>query len=132
MRVVIALGGNALLRRGEAMTLERQRANVRVAAKAIAPLAREHDLLVTHGNGPQVGLLALQGLASDPGAVYPLDALGAETDGLIGYLIAQELGPRLPEGRGCVTVLTRIEVDAADPAFGTPTTDSSATEISGR
>jgi carbamate kinase len=121
MRVVIALGGNALLRRGEPMTLERQRANVRVAAEAIAPLAREHDLLISHGNGPQVGLLALQGLACNPGAVYPLDALGAETDGLIGYLIVQELGPRLPAGLGCVTVLTRIEVDAGDPAFAAPT-----------
>jgi carbamate kinase len=121
MRIVAALGGNALLRRGEPVNVARQRANVRVAARSIAPLAARHELLVSHGNGPQVGLLALQGLAQDPDALYPLDVLGAETDGMIGYLIEQELAQCLPADRPCATLLTRIEVDAGDPAFDAPT-----------
>lgn len=120
MRIVVALGGNALLRRGESLTAENQRRNVRSAAEALAPLAAEHELVITHGNGPQVGLLALQGASGPAGGVYPLDLLDAETEGMIGYMIEQELRNRLPEGRRCVTLLTQIEVAADDPAFLSP------------
>ncbi len=120
MRIVIALGGNALLRRGEPLTADNQRRNVRIAAEALAPLAREHQLVITHGNGPQVGLLALQAAASTNGEAFPLDVLDAETEGMIGYLIEQELDNLLPAGTSCATLLTQIEVDAADPAFGNP------------
>ena len=119
MRIVIALGGNALLRRGEPPTAANQRHNVRIAAAALAPIARRHDLVISHGNGPQVGLLALQGTACRPDEPYPLDILDAETEGLIGYLIEQELGNLLPDRR-CATLLTQIEVDPNDPAFGHP------------
>jgi carbamate kinase len=119
--VVTALGGNALLRRGEAMTAENQRRNVRAAAEALAPIAQEHQLVVTHGNGPQVGLLALQGAAYDKVETYPFDVLGAETEGMIGYMIEQELGNLLPFERPFATLLTMIEVDPADPAFSDPT-----------
>jgi carbamate kinase len=118
MRIVAALGGNALLKRGEPATLETQRYNVRRAARALARLAAEHTLIVTHGNGPQVGLLALQA-AEAGGAPYPLDVLGAETEGLIGYLLEQELGNAL-QTRNIATVLTRTEVQADDPAFQNP------------
>ena len=121
MRIVIALGGNALLRRGEPMTAEAQRRNVRIAAEAMAPLAREHRLVISHGNGPQVGLLALQGAAYKPDEAYPLDVLGAETEGMIGYMIEQELGNLLPVEVPFATILTMIEVDAQDPAFEDPT-----------
>ncbi len=120
MRVVAALGGNALLRRGQPMTAENQRTNVAVAARALLPIAREHDLILTHGNGPQVGLLSLQNAAYRPDEEYPLDILDAETEGMIGYLLEQELGNLLP-GRQLATLLTRIEVDPADPAFQHPT-----------
>lgn len=120
MRVIIALGGNALLRRGEPLTADRQRHNVAVAARALAPIAEEHELVITHGNGPQVGLLALQGAAYRPEEGYPLDILDAETEGMIGYLIEQELGNLLPATRRCATLLTQIEVDPADPAFRRP------------
>lgn len=119
MRVVIALGGNALLRRGEPMTAANQRANVQIAARALAPLAQEHELIITHGNGPQVGLLALQGLVYNPDQAFPLDILDAETEGMIGYLIEQELANLLPDRR-CATLLTQIEVDPEDAAFGHP------------
>lgn len=121
MRVVIALGGNALLRRGQALTAENQRENVRVAAEAMAPIAAAHQLVVSHGNGPQVGLLALQGAAYKPEEAYPLDVLGAETEGMIGYMIEQELGNLLPAEVPFATILTMIEVDPADPAFEAPT-----------
>jgi len=121
MLVVIALGGNALLRRGEAMTAENQRHNVRIAAEALAPVALEHNLVVGHGNGPQVGLLALQGAAYDKVETYPLDVLGAQTEGMIGYMIEQELGNLLPFERPFATLLTMIEVDPKDPAFKNPT-----------
>ena len=121
MRVVIALGGNALLRRGQALTEENQRDNVRVAAQAMAPIAREHQLVISHGNGPQVGLLALQGAAYKPDEAYPLDVLGAQTEGMIGYMIEQELGNLLPADVPFATILTMVEVDAGDPAFDTPT-----------
>ena len=121
MRVVVALGGNALLRRGQALTAENQRENVRVAAEALAPIAKEHELVVSHGNGPQVGLLALQGAAYKPDEAYPLDVLGAETEGMIGYMIEQEMGNLLPQDVPFATILTMIEVDGADPAFREPT-----------
>ena len=121
MRVVVALGGNALLRRGEPLTAENQRANARVACKALAPLALEHELVISHGNGPQVGLLALQGSAYTEVEPYPLDVLGAQTEGMIGYLIQQELGNELPFEKRLASLLTLIEVDRDDPAFGDPT-----------
>ena len=96
MRVVVALGGNALLRRGEPMTAGNQRANVLAACVALAPLVRDHEVVISHGNGPQVGLLALQGSAYKEVEPYPLDVLGAQTEGMIGYLIQQELGNQLP------------------------------------
>lgn len=121
MRVVVALGGNALLRRGQALTAENQRENVRIAAGAMAPIAGEHQLVISHGNGPQVGLLALQGAAYKPEETYPLDVLGAETEGMIGYMIEQEMGNLLPFEVPFATVLTMIEVDPGDPAFQNPT-----------
>ena len=121
MLVVVALGGNALLKRGEPMTAANQRSNVRVAAKALAPVAAEHRIVVAHGNGPQVGLLALQGAAYDKVETYPLDVLDAETEGMIGYMIEQELGNLLPFERPFATLLTMVEVDPGDPAFGNPT-----------
>jgi carbamate kinase len=121
MRIVVALGGNALLRRGEALTAENQRANARAACKALAPVAREHELVISHGNGPQVGLLALQGSAYKEVETYPLDVLDAQTEGMIGYIIQQELGNELPFERHLATLLTQIEVDPGDPAFDDPT-----------
>jgi carbamate kinase len=121
MRVVAALGGNALLRRGEALTAENQRANARAACKALAAVALEHELVISHGNGPQVGLLALQGSAYTEVETYPLDVLGAQTEGMIGYIIQQELGNELPFEKHLATLLTMIEVDADDPAFADPT-----------
>jgi carbamate kinase len=121
MLVVVALGGNALLKRGEPMTAAAQRANVRVAAQALAPIAREHQLVITHGNGPQVGLLALQAAAYMPEDAYPLDVLGAETEGSIGYMIEQELGNLLPAEVPFATILTMVEVHRDDPGFDRPT-----------
>jgi carbamate kinase len=121
MRVVVALGGNALLRRGEVMSIDTQRANVRVACERLAPIAAQHELLVSHGNGPQIGLLALEEAAYEEAPDAPLDVLGAETQGMIGYLVEQELGNRLPFDKPLATLLTMIEVDPDDPAFGTPT-----------
>jgi len=121
MRIVVALGGNALLRRGEPMTAGTQRHNVRIAARALAPLARDNQLVLSHGNGPQVGLLALQGAAYTGVEPYPLDILGAETQGMIGYLLEQELGNLLPMEVPFASLLTMIEVDAHDPAFQDPT-----------
>ena len=121
MRILVALGGNALLKRGEPMTADVQRANVRVAATALAPVAAQHQLVLSHGNGPQVGLLALQAAAYTEVEPYPLDVLGAQTEGMIGYLIEQELGNLLPAEVPFATILTMIEVDANDPAFADPT-----------
>ena len=121
MRVLVALGGNALLRRGEPMTVEAQRANIRTAAHALSPVAQRHQLVLTHGNGPQVGLLALQAAAYTDVEAYPLDVLGAETEGMIGYLVEQELGNVLPAEVPLATILTMVEVDADDPAFADPT-----------
>jgi len=121
MRIVVALGGNALQRRGEPMTVASQRANVAAACTALAPVALEHELVVSHGNGPQVGLLALQASAYDEASTYPFDVLGAQTEGMIGYLIEQELGNLLPFDKPLATILTMTEVDPADPAFADPT-----------
>src|SRR5262245_4223223 len=120
MRVVVALGGNALLKRGEAMTAEAQRGNVKLAAPALAAVAGKHQLVLSHGNGPQVGLLALQAAAYTAVEPYPLDVLGAQTEGMIGYVLEQELGNLLPVEVPFATVLTMIEVDPADPAFEDP------------
>ncbi len=118
--VVLALGGNALLRRGEPMDAEHQRRNVGVAAEAIAALDRDYRIVITHGNGPQVGLLALQAEAMPDSEPYPLDVLGAESEGMIGYLIEQALGNHLGD-RPIATLLTQVVVDADDPAFDNPT-----------
>jgi len=120
MRVVIALGGNALLKRGEPMTADIQRMNIRAAARALAPLAQDHELVLSHGNGPQVGLLALQAAAYNREDPYPLDVLDAQTEGMIGYMIEQELRNLLPRDVPFATLLTMIEVDPADPAFTRP------------
>jgi carbamate kinase len=117
---VVALGGNALARRGEPLDPERQRERVRAAARALAELARDHRLVVTHGNGPQVGLLALQSAALPGVPPAPLDVLGAESEGMIGYWIEQELANALP-GAQVATLLTQVEVDPRDPAFARPT-----------
>ena len=122
MLVVAALGGNALLKRGEPLTSEVQRKNVQAAAISLAGIVRAgHDLVVTHGNGPQVGLLALQGAAYKPDEAYPLDVLGAETEGMIGYMIEQELENALGHDRPVATLLTQVVVDPKDPAFEKPT-----------
>jgi len=120
MLVVMALGGNALLRRGELLEADVQQRNlVHAVAKALAPVARKHQTVVTHGNGPQIGLLALQAAAYRDVKPYPLDVLGAESEGMIGYLIEQSLMNALP-GRPVATLLTQVEVEAADPAFSRP------------
>lgn len=122
MLVVAALGGNALLKRGEPLTAEVQRRNVKTAALSLAGIVRAgHDLVVTHGNGPQVGLLALQGASYKPDEAYPLDVLGAETEGMIGYMIEQELENALGHDRPVATLLTQVLVDPKDPAFEKPT-----------
>ena len=120
MRIVVALGGNALLRRGEPADAAAQRRNVTIAVDALAELARSHEVVVTHGNGPQVGLLALQGDAYSQVAPYPLDVLGAESEGMIGYLLDQELVNALG-ARPVATLLTQVIVDRDDPAFAEPT-----------
>ncbi|MET8763158.1 carbamate kinase [Lentzea sp. NPDC004782] len=121
MRIVAALGGNALLVRGEPADASVQLHHVEAAARALAPLAAEHELVVCHGNGPQIGLLALESEA-DPSLTrpYPLDTLGAETQGMIGYWLAQSLrnaGVRKP----VLAIVTQTVVDQADPAFAAPT-----------
>jgi carbamate kinase len=125
VRIVIALGGNALLQRGQPMTAENQRANIRMAAECIAAIAPGNEIVVAHGNGPQVGLLALQAAAyhdlAHGVAPYPLDVLGAQTEAMIGYVIEQELGNLLPVEQSLATLLTMIEVDSDDPAFSHPT-----------
>jgi len=120
MRIVVALGGNALLRRGEPMTADNQRSNIRVATEQIARIVEGNQLVIAHGNGPQVGLLSLQAAAYTSVSPYPLDVLGAETEGMIGYIIEQELGNLLPLEKPFATLLTQVEVDANDPAFEHP------------
>ncbi|WGY04502.1 carbamate kinase [Nocardioides sp. QY071] len=121
MRIVVALGGNALLARGEHPDADVQEANVRRAVAALAPLAARHELVITHGNGPQVGVLALQS-ASDPRLTtpYPFDVLGAQTQGMIGYWLLQALQNRLP-GRQVAAIVNQTLVSATDPAFDRPT-----------
>ena len=121
MRVVVALGGNALARRGEPMTADRLRANVRTTCRALAGMARDNELVITHGNGPQVGLLALQNLAYQDVAAYPLDILGAETQGMIGYVVQQELSNALAGEREVAAVITTTVVAEDDAAFERPT-----------
>lgn len=121
MKLVVAIGGNALLRRGQALSAENQLDNIRRAAAQLALVAGGHELVVTHGNGPQIGLLALQAAAYKAGEAFSLDLLGAQTDGMIGYLLEQELANLLPTRRSVATLLTRVEVDAEDPAFQHPT-----------
>lgn len=121
MRIVVALGGNALAKRGEPMTVERQRANVAVACEQLAPVAMAHELVISHGNGPQVGMLALQAHAYDADTAYPFDVMGAQTEGMIGYFIEQELGNLVPMEKHLATLLTMVEVDPDDPAFADPT-----------
>jgi carbamate kinase len=121
MRIVVAFGGNALLRSGEPMTAATQRRNVRRAVVALLPLfAAWHQLVITHGNGPQVGLLALQAAAGTKKSTYPLDLLDAQSEGMIGYLLEQELGNVLPSGQLMATLLTQVLVDGHDPAFRHP------------
>ena len=116
MRLVVALGGNAISARGEPLTADGQRASIRTAARSLAQLlSAGHELVITHGNGPQVGYLALQG------GPFPLDVLGAETDGMIGYVLQQELDNAYAPERHYATLLTQIEVDPNDPAFESPT-----------
>lgn len=116
MRIVVALGGNALSKRGEPLTAEGQRASIRVAAKSLTGLLEAgHEVVITHGNGPQVGYLALQS------GQFPLDVLGAETDGMIGYVLQQELDNAYAPDAKYATLLTQIEVDPKDPAFRAPT-----------
>ena len=103
------------------MTAENQRENVRIAAKALAPITEGNQLVISHGNGPQVGLLALQSAAYEEVEAYPLDVLGAQTEGMIGYMIEQELGNLLPIEVPFATILTMVEVDPEDPAFQNPT-----------
>lgn len=119
MRIVIALGGNALLERGEAADASAQQENVELAARGLAEIAEEHELVITHGNGPQVGLLALQNAAYDGVAPYPLDVLDAESEGMVGYMLELAIRNELPD-RELVTVLTEVVVDADDPAFAAP------------
>ncbi|CCD29050.1 Carbamate kinase [Candidatus Glomeribacter gigasporarum BEG34] len=120
MRIVIALGGNALLKRGERVSADAQRANIRCAAQQIADIAAQHEVIIVHGNGPQVGLLARQSDTTPDAAPFPLDVLDAETEGMIGYIIEQELSNALPAGRACATLLTMVEIDPEDAAFGAP------------
>jgi carbamate kinase len=121
VRLVVALGGNALLRRGEVPSAEVQQKHVAAAAEALAPLARKHDLVITHGNGPQVGLLALES-AQDPTLPrsYPFDALGAQTQGMVGYFLLQALENALP-GQQVASLICQTLVDVDDEAFGHPT-----------
>ncbi|MEJ2122171.1 MAG: carbamate kinase [Alphaproteobacteria bacterium] len=119
MRVVIALGGNALVRKGERPDTDIQAERLREAAAAVAEVAAEHEVVVTHGNGPQIGMLALQAAALAGGRETPLDIFGAESEGLIGYMIERALAAALP-GRDIATLLTMVEVDAGDPAFAHP------------
>lgn len=120
MKIVVAVGGNALLRRGEPAEAAVQKRNVDAAARVLAELAAEHQVVLTHGNGPQIGLLALEAEAYGDVEPYPLDVLGAESQGMVGYLMHQAIDNLLPE-RIVAALLTRVVVDADDPAFDAPT-----------
>lgn len=122
--IVVALGGNALLRRGQPMSMSLQRKNIATGMKNLAPLLAKHTATIIHGNGPQVGLLALMGASyqRETGVEQMrLDVLDAETEGMIGYMIEQELYNLIPPDRGMATILTQIIVDPNDPAFANPT-----------
>ena len=121
MRIVVALGGNALLRRGAPMTVAGQRTAIAAAAEPLARLAIGHELVVSHGNGPQVGLLALQAASYDQVSEYPFDVLDAQTGGMIGYLLESELSNHLGDRKPVAVLITRTLVDAQDPAFANPT-----------
>ncbi|WP_061019196.1 carbamate kinase [Vibrio splendidus] len=118
--VVVALGGNALLRRGEPLEADVQRRNIETAVKTISEIAKVYNVVLVHGNGPQVGLLALQGLEYKKVNPYPLDVLGSETQGMIGYMLMQEFKNYLPN-RNISCMLTQMTVDPNDPAFADPT-----------
>src|SRR3989344_481001 len=120
MLIVIALGGNALLQADEPLTAERLRANSVQAAEVIAKVAEMHQVVIVHGNGPQVGLLALQAEAYHDVPAYPFDILSAESQGMIGYLLQQALHNVLPH-RTVITLLTQVLVDKNDAAFNQPT-----------
>ncbi|WCE28886.1 carbamate kinase [Vibrio sp. SCSIO 43137] len=124
MRIVLALGGNALLQRGQALTAENQRENIRKAAESIAAIAGDHEVVIVHGNGPQVGLLMEQNAAyqevSPQTTPYPMDVLGAETCGMVGYMLQQELRNETPELQ-VATLLTQTLVSKEDKAFQNPT-----------
>lgn len=121
MRIIVALGGNAIARRGEPMTVQRQLDNLRLVSHQLKSVAEAHELVLTHGNGPQVGMLALQNAEYSALAEYPLDVLGAETQGMIGYFIEIEMRHALPPEQKLTTVLTLVEVSTEDPAFKDPT-----------
>ncbi len=120
MRLLVALGGNALLRRTQVPSAGNQLENIRIACAQVARVAAAHDMVLTHGNGPQVGLLALQSAAYTAVESYPLDVLDAESEGMLGYLLEQELANLLPASRAVASLLTRVEVDPQDPAFQAP------------
>lgn len=124
MRIVLALGGNALLARGQALTAENQRENIKNSAASIAAIAKEHEIVVVHGNGPQVGLLMEQNSAyqeySPETTPYPMDVLGSQTCGMVGYMLQQELRNTDPS-LDIATLVTQTEVSKEDPAFANPT-----------
>ena len=137
-RAVVALGGNALLRRGEPLEAASQARAARDAARILARASLTHELVITHGNGPQVGLLALMGDAYKATEPYPLDVLDAETEGQIGYVLEMQLDNFI-DHQDTVAVITRIVVDAGDPAFRSPSkfigpvyTDAEASEAADR
>lgn len=122
--IVVAIGGNALLKRGESLTQENQQFNASQGMKSLSQVVKDYSVTLVHGNGPQVGLLALEGDAyrRQTGAKpMNLDVLDAETEGMIGYLLEKEIQPYLPDGIGSATILSQIVVDAKDPAFQDPT-----------
>ncbi|MCL9775686.1 carbamate kinase [Vibrio methylphosphonaticus] len=118
--IVVALGGNALLRRGEPLEADVQRHNIEIAVNTISKIAEEYNVVLVHGNGPQVGLLALQGLEYKKVSPYPLDVLGSETQGMIGYMLMQEFKNQMP-AVNVTCMLTQMTVDPSDPAFADPT-----------
>ena len=120
MKIVIGIGGNALLQRGQVAEFSTLKINAENACRSIAQLAAKHQLIITHGNGPQVGLLSLQASAYKKISAYPFDVLNAESQGMIGYLLVQQLENELPKKNICA-LLTRVEVDLNDPAFKKPT-----------
>lgn len=117
-KLVIALGGNALLQRGEILSAENQQKSIQLFSQMVAQLARDYQLVIVHGNGPQVGLLALQNAAYQDAPAWPLDILVAESQGMIGFAIAQEL--TASSSVPVTTLMTRVEVDPNDPAFASP------------